>query len=348
MISTSTLASKQIVRVSIKVRDSPGARETMGRLSFMRSVTDVVLKASQVGGKAFNVCAPAGHNKRKMRVGMQSAAGMLPPQVGGRSQRSDRRHAARGQLPLRLAAVASIFLATLLPRPAYACQCGGVPSVAEAIKSAKLVFEGTVVERWPVLIRMPVHEMPTERYTVRVLRSWKGAPRNSIYLVDTGGNCSYPFEVGYSYLVFASSTESSPYYSSTICDPTELTATAAEKLRELGPGTVVQSSFTLHPESSGHRLGRRATAAILMAVTLLCISLVRLFETQLGVWLAFILTLAFSAVGYIGLRSLVRGRWRWSFVALVLAAMLTLSAAALLGCGYWYATTHPGFRHLIE
>lgn len=244
--------------------------------------------------------------------------------------------------------LAACQLSTLaVTAPAHACQCGALPSPAEALKDADVVFEGTAVERWPILIEIDDHRIPTQRYTFRVLRVWKGGSKKTIALADTGGNCSYSFADGKTYLVFATKFRY-PYHSSTICVPTKPIQDAEGDLAVLGPGAVVQPSFVANSESAAHRLSRRGAAAALIGISWMRYVPRTFFESELGVWLAFILTLAFSAVGYIGLRSLVRRRWRWRVVALVLATMLTLSAAALLGCGYWYAATHRGFRHLIE
>lgn len=290
--------------------------------------------------------------------GIQSAEAMLRmihetipfrelPRLASRGKIRDRQLADLNQISSRLPAIAAVLLATLFSGPAHACQCGRT-SVAEAVKSAELVFEGAVMGLWPVLIRMPAHEMPTQRYTFRVLRTWKGTPGREIYLVNTGGSCSSAFEAGKIYLVFASPRGTSPYYSSSICSPTKLTAKAVRELRELGPGTVVQPSFAPPSESSVHRFGRRVMAAALMAVTWLRVSRTPFFETELGVWLAFTLSLTLSAFGYIALRLFVRQRRRWRLMVIVLATLLTLSVATLLGFGYWYTAAHPWFRQLVE
>lgn len=134
-----------------------------------------------------------------------------------------------------------LAVALLIPRPAAACSCVADPPVRELLAGAEVVFAATAVNVGDGLDRLagirPMAELEVER-------AWKGAVEKRMYLVQGhvggGADCSYGFERGQSYLVFASrdaQTQGSPLATS-LCSGTAPLAQAEDTVQALGPATV--------------------------------------------------------------------------------------------------------------
>ena len=122
---------------------------------------------------------------------------------------------------------------------ASACVCVGSPSVARAVKEAKVVFSGRVIVRgkygsW-----------------FKVERAWKGVTSGTIYIYtgDVEDDCTSLFETTgerwliYAYLdpLYRSENAQKPYtykLMTRACDRTTLLANAQEDLKELGLGEL--------------------------------------------------------------------------------------------------------------
>jgi hypothetical protein len=125
---------------------------------------------------------------------------------------------------------------------ARACQCGTKPSAREALKLAAHVFVGTVVAIEPAPAGFGLGLNPpssaVQRTVFRVGPRWKGAivRELSAYL---GGNCSYIFERGRSYLVFLTVSPHAPDRpEASIClpnQPLSAVTASAQGIALLGP-----------------------------------------------------------------------------------------------------------------
>ena len=157
---------------------------------------------------------------------------------------------------MRVAAVLlwGTLFASDFPRSATPCEiCRCVPSgsPAEALTHATAVFSARVdtIARddsippldtaWSVAQQNAWFGRLFEQRQVRltVLRVWKGKVSETITVVTGGGgaDCSYEFEIGATYLVYAYPSRRGGL-SATSCSRTRLLGQAEEDMRELGPG----------------------------------------------------------------------------------------------------------------
>ena len=138
---------------------------------------------------------------------------------------------------------AAIFLTTLLLRhsPAQACSCLS-QTPEQAFESAGAVFEGRVLETQMEQGR-PEGSLPRVRVRFGVVQSWKGVKSEQLWAITPSAReaCGYDFQVGRSYLVYASSGGSEMTVSS--CGHTKPIAEAQTELKSLGMGAV-----TVNPE----------------------------------------------------------------------------------------------------
>ncbi len=127
-----------------------------------------------------------------------------------------------------------------------ACSCSEPAPVAEAMRSASVVFSGRV-QGLTLIPRLP--EDPRDSYAVEdmvvtfaVSGVWKGPVLQEIDVVTafTCCICGFPFELGDSYLVYA--TFEDDLYRVSLCSRTKRLDDAASECLELGspivPGAV--------------------------------------------------------------------------------------------------------------
>jgi hypothetical protein len=135
--------------------------------------------------------------------------------------------------------------------PCEICRCVPSGSPAKELTHATAVFSGRVdaITRddsippldttWSVAQQNAWFGRLFEQRHVRlkVLRVWKGKVSETITVVTGGGgpDCSYEFEIGAAYLVYAYPSRRGGLYA-TSCSRTRLLGKAEEDMRELGPG----------------------------------------------------------------------------------------------------------------
>jgi shikimate kinase len=114
---------------------------------------------------------------------------------------------------------------------AWACSCAPQPPPQEALKQSVAVFTGTVAG---------VTTSGQNRLVqIRVEKVWKGAKCGEVTVTTAldDAACGYNFEVGQSYLVYA--TKEKGKLSVSLCSRTSLTSQAGEDLTALGePATT--------------------------------------------------------------------------------------------------------------
>lgn len=98
---------------------------------------------------------------------------------------------------MRVLLAAMFALGTTFAVPvALACDCAGM-SLDQAVKNADVVFTAEAVE---------VSETNRGEAKLHLERSYKGKSGAIVLMVGTGGNCTFTFEKGQRYLVFARAT----------------------------------------------------------------------------------------------------------------------------------------------
>jgi hypothetical protein len=91
-----------------------------------------------------------------------------------------------------------------------ACSCGPTPTVPDAFTSANTVFAGRCIEGKLLSRTAEGITFEIREFTFEIDQTWKGAPATKRLVVETGlgdGDCGYPFEVGFSYVVYAYAVE---------------------------------------------------------------------------------------------------------------------------------------------
>jgi len=148
---------------------------------------------------------------------------------------------------------AAIILIPLMPSIAYACTC--VSSNAkcnQTWKSGAVIFLGTVIAKIPAETTPPqeaTYFNPSRvAFRFSVTESFRGPaiPGKEIvvHTGNGGGDCGYPFAVGTSYLVYASSAKDE--LTTSICMPTSpevMVAAVVRQLRALQSGQSVDDLF---------------------------------------------------------------------------------------------------------
>ena len=120
---------------------------------------------------------------------------------GSKSSAIDRR--AERSLPAAVCAL-GVGLA-IQARPAVACSCAPV-SIEQSIERSAAIFFGRAVRiEWTGDDPEPGIVPISKAVTFEVERHWKGAPDDTvtIYTGAGGGDCGSPFDVGLTYLVYA-------------------------------------------------------------------------------------------------------------------------------------------------
>ncbi len=113
-----------------------------------------------------------------------------------------------------------------------ACDCAE-PKLPEAMKQSAAIFSGAVTD----IARDEKNDTLT--VTLKLDRSWKGEADKTLK-VQTGAhgaNCGYRFEMGKTYLVYA--TEETKTLYTGLCTRTKKIDDAAEDIKALGEGKAV-------------------------------------------------------------------------------------------------------------
>lgn len=118
---------------------------------------------------------------------------------------------------------------------ALACSCELPPQkvsdrklAKQAKKKSSAVFSGEVLE---VVTKSDFVNVAK----IRIKSKWKGVKDTEAY-VSTGrggGDCGFPFEVGRSYLIYAT-TAADGTLTTNICDRTKLLSEALQEIKDLG------------------------------------------------------------------------------------------------------------------
>ncbi|HEY4642323.1 MAG TPA: hypothetical protein VII75_13335 [Thermoanaerobaculia bacterium] len=145
----------------------------------------------------------------------------------------------------------SVVLLFIIAQPSRACECGGRPTAASALRDATAVFEGRVVG-----IRMTIASehgwlFPVPLYDFEVTRSWKGLRSRTVTLVSIYSNCATVFARGKTYLVFAGPHPNVvDSLSSSKCAPTVLSNYASADIVAIGAPTRTFAVASGHLESA--------------------------------------------------------------------------------------------------
>jgi len=126
------------------------------------------------------------------------------------------------------------------------CDCDPPPAtekyIQDASQEAVVVFVGQVMSitaAKPKQIRRCLERGEVmchgRRTRFRVQQAWKGVESGSFTLVGSGSNCTYPFEVGREYLVYAGATEPGDAVGASYCGLTRPVVRAKLDLDLLGP-----------------------------------------------------------------------------------------------------------------
>ncbi len=150
----------------------------------------------------------------------------------------------------------AVLLGLAQAQQAKACSCIR-QTPEEGFATADAVFSGTIAEVKP----NPDSERGGFLVTIEVLEAWKGVTE-PIVKVSTAANsaiCGYAFQVGRSYLVYASRDGSRPLRVS-LCSRTQLLDAAGEDLKSLGKPSVRISSADEKAKKSAADSGACAVA----------------------------------------------------------------------------------------
>ena len=137
-----------------------------------------------------------------------------------------------------LAAVALLTFS----RVAFACQCGRLPTLDEAVGKSSLVFQGTVedIDSRPVSVGLGAEPWRIDEVSWRVSRVWKGTTERQFTLTTGTSSCDYRFQKGHEYVIFTETINGRARASK--CMPTTTIEDGDEVLRQLGPGNPVPAA----------------------------------------------------------------------------------------------------------
>lgn len=119
----------------------------------------------------------------------------------------------------------------LSPDSAYACKCVAPKTVEEEAIASHAIFAGKLVERKP---GAKLKDGETGEYLIfDVAMMWKGPEKRRITVLHTMSSCSYGFEIGGEYLVYApGGTPEAP--ETHLCTRTKGVLQASDDMKELG------------------------------------------------------------------------------------------------------------------
>jgi MYXO-CTERM domain-containing protein len=124
---------------------------------------------------------------------------------------------------------------------AQSCPCGPKADVQSALHASVAVFEGHVHD-----VRFLKSDPPYVEAQMRVVRAWKGmnAEQATVLSPPIGtdesahASCTYAFEPGESYLVYATARGEDGRYAVTMCSRTRAVDEAQDDLMALGMGSA--------------------------------------------------------------------------------------------------------------
>lgn len=94
------------------------------------------------------------------------------------------------------------FLALLRAGSALACGCPVVGFDETTAQWADAVFDGELVGISEFCLPQPIGRC-FGGYTVRVNRVWKGLVLRTVHVISDAGSCTFPLDVGKTYVIFA-------------------------------------------------------------------------------------------------------------------------------------------------
>ena len=245
----------------------------------------------------------------------------------------------------------TLFLAIIVllrSWPAFACQCGSVPTPREALQKADTVFAGTVASRTPVLVRAFGELIVAERDVFLVRATWAGTSAPRMTLLQGLTNCSRFFAVGQSYLVFASREAGAPAdLTSTICLPTQPFARAGVALAEIGPPVASWPQSPRPTESYTHRTLRHGYASFLCGVVLLRAH-VRPFQYSYGSLICVFLIAPAAILIALGVVLYLLLRRRFHAVAWLAVPIVVFVLLSVVFEGYMYLRSYPPAWYLLD
>jgi hypothetical protein len=153
--------------------------------------------------------------------------------------------------------VIALLFTLAVVRSGYACQCGVRLPPAESLDKSVAVFAGTVNDLRTVRFESVAGDRASVvvkevRFTAN--RIWRGDGGSSVILLMGNSDCDYPFELGYTYLVYADGVDSATgYLTASICGPTKRLELASEDLRLLRSSRRLAKPL-FRPESTNTRL----------------------------------------------------------------------------------------------
>jgi hypothetical protein len=134
---------------------------------------------------------------------------------------------------LRIIILAACCLPFGLRDASAACDCQKSLTPGEARKQAEAVFVGTVTESHRELIAGGFEW----RVKLSVEQSWKGADEDEVIIyVGKNEDCTFSFEAGKKYLVYAWRQEGRGRLMTNTCSRTRLAEAGSEDLQKLGAG----------------------------------------------------------------------------------------------------------------
>jgi hypothetical protein len=242
-----------------------------------------------------------------------------------------------------------VALALGVPSAVLACTCGHKATAAESLGDSSRVFEGEALWIEPAWALVPDvgYKFPLRRWRFRVLRFWKGPAAPEAVVVDAFGNCSYGFTSGRTYLVFGSQHPTLPKtLHTTICTATREVSEGDS--RELGQGTVVETSRPLGPEPMLRRARRILLTSWYTGRAFGAAQWRELKERRPAgaLLLSYISVLVAVLLIALAVRDSLRGHF--TRVAVVVGAVAVATATVLLALGGWHASRNPFLHELIR
>lgn len=222
---------------------------------------------------------------------------------------------------------AGLVGAALASSPAaQACQCGAAPDPRRAFAASPYVLEVQIASQWASWYRdRQFGSLDLARtFDGSVERVLKGPRFSRVRFADAEGNCSYSFEPGKTYLVYARpNPHRTGFLESTVCDPTREVSAAGDQYSLLGVQPHRATPATR--ESTAHKAARRLTTSFLAGTVRLAELAETIFKAHpvQVVWFRFALLLAAPAA------ALAAWRYRRK-VRLALAIGAGAAAVALL------------------
>jgi hypothetical protein len=158
-------------------------------------------------------------------------------------------------------------LSALIPSRSYACSCETQTDPVKAVEASKVVFAGKVLAIKNKVLDIEGILDQEVAVLFDVAQSWKGQSQTQVIVLTRLGSpsCGYSFEVGQSYLVFASEYDHNDREIGTSsCSLTEELTSATEKLAKMGPG--IKPTETLNLQGEMDRMAVTNKLAYLTAV----------------------------------------------------------------------------------